>query len=82
MKTICMGMLLLAAISSQAAITVKDGGGATVTLEKPAQRVVTLAPHATELVFAAGAGGRVVGASAGAGCAGCAGGEGAGEGGG
>lgn len=63
MKTSCMGMLLLAALSSEAAITVKDGGGATITLEKPAQRVVTLAPHATELVFAAGAGGRVVGAS-------------------
>lgn len=63
MKTICTGMLLLAALSSQAAITVKDGGGATVTLEKPAQRVVTLAPHATELVYAAGAGERIVGAS-------------------
>jgi iron complex transport system substrate-binding protein len=33
-----------------------------VTLERPAQRVVTLAPHAAEMVFAAGGGKRIVGA--------------------
>jgi iron complex transport system substrate-binding protein len=56
-------LLLLAAASSEAAIAVTDGGGATVSLAQPARRVVTLAPHATELVFAAGAGERIVGAS-------------------
>ena len=32
-----------------------------MTLARPAQRIVSLAPHATELLFAAGAGARVVG---------------------
>ncbi len=65
MKTICMALLspLLAAGPVHAAISVTDGSGATVTLARPAQRVVTLAPHATELVYAAGAGERIVGAS-------------------
>ena len=35
--------------------------GATVTLAAPARRIVSLAPHATELLYAAGAGERVVG---------------------
>jgi iron complex transport system substrate-binding protein len=38
-----------------------DDTGATVTLAAPAARIVSLAPHATELLFAAGAGARVVG---------------------
>jgi iron complex transport system substrate-binding protein len=63
MKRICVALLLLAAASSRAAISVQDGSGATVTLAQPAQRVVTLAPHATELVYAAGAGERIVGVS-------------------
>lgn len=45
----------------QAAISVKDDGGNTVTLSKPAQRIISLAPHATELIFAAGGGDRIVG---------------------
>jgi iron complex transport system substrate-binding protein len=44
-----------------AAISVKDDGGNTVTLSKPAQRIISLAPHATELIFAAGGGDRIVG---------------------
>lgn len=64
MKSLCIALLLLLATqSAHAAISVKDGSGATVTLAQPAQRVVTLAPHATELVYAAGAGERIVGAS-------------------
>ena len=38
-----------------------DDAGNVVTLAQPAQRIVSLAPHATELLFAAGAGARVVG---------------------
>jgi iron complex transport system substrate-binding protein len=34
-----------------------------VTLERPAQRIVSLAPHATEQLFAAGAGGKLVAVS-------------------
>jgi len=37
-------------------VTVTDDQGRSVTLEQPARRVITLAPHATELVYAAGAG--------------------------
>jgi iron complex transport system substrate-binding protein len=53
---------LLIAMQSHAALTVTDDTGATVTLEAPAKRVVSLAPHVTELLFAAGGGARVVGA--------------------
>ena len=45
----------------RAAVQAVDDAGATVTLAVPAQRIVSLAPHATELLFAAGAGDRVVG---------------------
>jgi iron complex transport system substrate-binding protein len=44
-----------------AAIRVTDDTGATVELATPARRIVSLAPHATELLFAAGAGAHVVG---------------------
>src|SRR5689334_19069503 len=43
------------------AIQVQDDRGRTVTLDAPARRAVTLAPHATELIYAAGAGGYIVG---------------------
>jgi len=49
------------ALPVAAAITVVDDTGATVQLAAPAVRIVTLAPHAAELVAAAGAGGRIVG---------------------
>jgi iron complex transport system substrate-binding protein len=42
-------------------VTVIDATGARVSLAAPARRIVSLAPHATELLFAAGAGERVVG---------------------
>jgi len=56
------GVVLLAAgVQAQAAVSVKDDAGATVTVAKPAQRVISLAPHVTELLFAAGGGSHVVG---------------------
>ncbi|QGZ41082.1 iron complex transport system substrate-binding protein [Pseudoduganella flava] len=45
-----------------AAVSVRDDDGQLVTLPKPAQRVISMAPHVTELLFAAGAGGKIVGA--------------------
>ena len=48
--------------AAQAAITVKDDAGLTVSVDKPALRVISMAPHVTELLFAAGGGSRVVGA--------------------
>jgi iron complex transport system substrate-binding protein len=51
----------LAACQARAAVTVKDDDGNLITLQKPAQRVISLAPHVTEMLFAAGGGSRVVG---------------------
>ncbi len=45
-----------------APVTVVDDAGRRVTVAQPAQRVISMAPHATELLFAAGGGARVVGA--------------------
>jgi iron complex transport system substrate-binding protein len=56
---ICLAAL--AAAQAQAAITVKDDVGNPVTLQKPAQRVISLAPHVTEMLFAAGGGSHVAG---------------------
>jgi iron complex transport system substrate-binding protein len=61
MKTWIVMTALAAGVSAHAAITVKDDDGNTVTVQKPAQRVISLAPHVTELLFAAGGGSHVVG---------------------
>lgn len=42
-------------------ITLVDGYGREVTLEQPAQQIVSLAPSITEILFAIGAGDQVVG---------------------
>jgi iron complex transport system substrate-binding protein len=47
--------------ATAAPVIVRDDTGATVKLSAPAQRIVSLAPHATELLFALGAGSRIVG---------------------
>ncbi len=51
----------LAVPGAGAEVRVRDDAGAEVVLAAPARRIVSLAPHATELLFAAGAGARVVG---------------------
>ena len=58
-------ILLLAALiafNASAAITVLDDDGRTVTLQKPAMRVIGMAPHATELIYAAGGAQKIVAA--------------------
>ena len=47
--------------AAPAAVEAVDDAGTMVTLAAPALRIVSLAPHATELLYAAGAGDRVVG---------------------
>ena len=42
-------------------VAAEDVTGASIELASPAGRIVSLAPHATELLFAAGAGERIVG---------------------
>lgn len=50
--------------SASAEIRVLDDAGNAVQLAAPAQRIISLAPHITELLFAAGAGSQLVGVSA------------------
>ena len=61
-----LGMVTLTPDSAYGArvITAVDDIGRTVTLEQPATRIVSLAPHITENLFAAGIGDRVIGAVA------------------
>lgn len=49
---------------AQPAVQVVDDAGQSVRLTAPARRIVSIAPHLTELLFSAGAGDRVVGAVA------------------
>ncbi len=48
--------------TAQAEVSVKDDLGQTIRLAAPARRIVSLAPHVTELLYAAGAGDRLAGA--------------------
>jgi len=54
-------LLSLCGQALAAPVAAPDATGATIVLAAPARRIVSLAPHATELLFAAGAGDRVVG---------------------
>lgn len=64
MRRLAAATLALFAGTAAAEVVVRDDLGQTVRLERPAQRIVTLAPFLTELAFSAGAGARVVGVSA------------------
>ncbi|WP_052691895.1 cobalamin-binding protein [Teredinibacter purpureus] len=62
-----MGFLLLCTAHRpyalpEHAVTVTDFSGTTITLDKPAKRIVALAPHIVENLFSAGAGHAIVGA--------------------
>jgi iron complex transport system substrate-binding protein len=54
-------LFLLSAVA-HAGVSVVDDTGATVTLAQPAKRIVSLAPHVTEMLFAVGAGKQIAGA--------------------
>lgn len=59
------GTLLVLLASATAAtaqqVRVEDDAGNPLVLAQPAQRIISLAPHITELLYAAGAGKRIVG---------------------
>ncbi len=52
---------LACTVPARADLVVRDDTGQEVRLKAPARRIVTLAPHAAESLFAAGAGDRLVG---------------------
>ncbi|MCD2519631.1 cobalamin-binding protein [Massilia sp. G4R7] len=64
MKKTTLFAAALAALSLPAlgAVTTRDDGGNTITLDKPATRVISMSPHVTELLFAAGGVKQIVGA--------------------
>jgi len=55
-------LCLLLAVSAQAdPIRLRDDAGQNLEFSRPPQRIISLAPHLTELLFAVGAGAQVVG---------------------
>jgi iron complex transport system substrate-binding protein len=66
MRLALIAVMLCASLAAaaRAELRVTDDYGRRVTLPQPARRIVSLAPHLTELLYAAGAGGQLVGAIA------------------
>lgn len=60
--TLCLLYMLQGVYAAD--IEVRDDRGATLRLTAPATRIVTMAPHLTEIAFAAGAGDKLVAVSA------------------
>jgi iron complex transport system substrate-binding protein len=60
-RALLLALLVAVAPPARSEIRAVDDAGATVVLAAPARRIVSLAPHATEILFAAGAGARIVG---------------------
>jgi iron complex transport system substrate-binding protein len=64
MRALACVVALLAAPAHADALRIVDDRGVALALERPAQRIVALAPHLAEIAFAAGAGAKLVGVSA------------------
>lgn len=60
-KVILYVCLLVLSVPASAELVVTDDKGNTLHLDRPARRIVSLAPHITETLFAAGAGKYIVG---------------------
>jgi iron complex transport system substrate-binding protein len=56
-----IGSCAFAVVAAAQSVSVKDDRGKVVTLNRPVQRIVALAPHLAELAYAAGAGEKLVG---------------------
>lgn len=61
LRLAALAALLAAALPASAELRITDDTGRELVLPGPAERIVSLAPHVTELLFAAGAGEKVVG---------------------
>lgn len=64
LRALLLLVVLLGSAAAHATVQATDDAGHSVTLERPAQRIISVAPHLTELLFSAGAGNRIVGAVA------------------
>lgn len=58
---IAFWLCLLVAMPVQASLRIVDDAGHALDLERPPQRIISLSPHLTELLFAVGAGTQLVG---------------------
>ncbi len=61
LRLICLLGLLLALPAPAATIRLLDDAGQSLEFSQPPQRIISLTPHLTELLFAVGAGAQVVG---------------------
>lgn len=64
--TLAIGLIATTGLAQTPAITITDDAGKTISLAQKPVRIVSLSPGATELLFAAGAGDRIVGTVIGA----------------
>src|SRR5690554_7700422 len=56
-----LGSALIFVVSLSQALEVTDYLGNTLKLKQPAERIISLTPHITELLFSVGAGEKIVG---------------------
>ncbi len=61
MKLFFAAALVLASAFASGEISVVDDAGRTVTIDEPAQKIISLAPHLTEILFELGVGDRIKG---------------------
>lgn len=62
LKSLLFWLLLLGSLPLRAELVVTDDSGRELRLARPAQRIISLAPHITEQLYAVGAGAELVGA--------------------